>query len=149
MFKYKQISCIFLILCLLFLFWRCGNYHPSNIPNVPVDITLSIYEAQFVDLQAVGGYAYVNGGSRGIILYRASINRINAYERHCPYNTEDPCGVVSLDSSEIKLIDYGCDGNGCGSQFNIINGQVLNGPAVYALLQYNTSFDGAILRVYN
>lgn len=130
------------------IFLRCRQY-PANIPYVPIDITISTFDPQFVSLQAVGGWAYVNGGSRGLILYRASIDQVNCYERHCPYDTENPCGKVSVDSTGLFLIDNDCYGEGCGSRFSLINGSVVDGVAIYPLKQYNTSFDGALIRVFN
>lgn len=115
-----------------------------------VDITINIFDSQFVNLQAVGGSAYVNGGSRGIVLYRVSIDQFNAYERHCPYDTENLCGKVTLDSNGLYLVDDDCGGLGCGSRFNIINGTNVDGPAIYPLLQYNAAYDGgALVRIFN
>lgn len=130
------------------LFIHCGQ-HPANIPNVPIDITISTFVPQFISLQAVGGWAYLNGGSRGLILYRASIDQVNCYERHCPYDTENPCGKVSVDSNGLFLVDNDCYGEACGSRFSLINGSVVDGVAIYPLKQYNTSFDGALIRVFN
>lgn len=128
----------------------CKYQNPANIPHVDVDITINIFEQQYIDLQGVGGIAYVSGGSKGIVVYRVSIDQFNAYERHCPYDTENPCGKVSLDNNELYLVDNDCSGGGCGSRFNPINGSNVDGPAIYPLLQYNTAFDGgALLRIYN
>lgn len=137
--------CLTACLC----FWGCGNQNPGNIPNVPVDITLNIFDPSFQDLQGVGGYAFIPGGSRGIVVYRVSIDQFNAYERHCTYDADNPCGKVSLDESGVMLVDDDCNEEGCGSKFNIIDGSVIQGPALYPLLQYNTYFDGVVLRIYN
>lgn len=136
------------ISCLL-VFRGCGEVNPSNIPTVPVDINLNIYDPQFVNLLGTGGAVFIEGGVRGIVVYRASIDQFNAYERYCPYNTHLPCGKVSLHSSGIMLVDDDCSGEGCGSKFNIIDGSVIEGPASYPLLRYNTYFDGAIVRIFN
>ncbi|MCX7742966.1 MAG: hypothetical protein N2167_00230 [Flavobacteriales bacterium] len=141
-----SVLAIFVASSLLFI--RCGQY-PANIPYVPIDITISTFDPQFVSLQAVGGWAYLNGGSRGLILYRASIDQVNCYERHCPYDTENPCGKVSVDSNGLFLVDNDCYGEGCGSRFSLINGSVVDGVAIYPLKQYNTSFDGVLIRVFN
>lgn len=127
---------------------QCGQY-PANIPYVPIDITINTFEPQFISLQAVGGWAYLNGGSRGLILYRASIDQVNCYDRHCPYNTENSCGKVSIDSTGLFLVDNDCFGGGCGSRFSLINGSVVDGVAIYPLKQYKTTLDGALIRVFN
>lgn len=132
------------------LLLSCNKQYPVNIPLVPVDITINIFDPQYVDLQAVGGSAYISGGSRGILVYRVSIDQFNAYERHCTYDSENPCGKVSLDTDGLFLVDDDCFGSGCGSRFNVINGSNVDGPSIYPLIQYNTSFDGgALLRIYN
>lgn len=141
-----------LCLCLFFpLTWTCTPQYPPNIPQVQVDITLFLGDPFLVNLQGVGGSVEIPGGSRGILLYRASIDQFNAYELHCPYAHTDACGKVHPDQSGLFLVDDSCDtGAGCGSRFNIINGQVEAGPATYPLVQYNTNFDGqATLRIFN
>lgn len=128
----------------------CQKQYPVNIPYVKFDYTINIMDPAYVNLQAVGGSVFIDGGSRGIIIYRVSIEQFNAYERHCTYDSDNPCGKVSFDTSGIVLVDDDCAGSGCGSKFNIIDGSVSNGPAQYPLIQYTTSFDGmAMLRVYN
>lgn len=132
------------------LSWQgCGYSRPANIPFVPVDITINIYDPQFVSLQGVGGYTMIPGGSRGIILYRASIDQFHAYERHCTYDPGNGCGIVGPDPSGIILEDTDCSIDQCGSKFNVIDGSVIQGPATFALLQYPTAFDGVLLRIYN
>lgn len=128
----------------------CQRQYPVDIPYKTFDFTINILDPYYVNLQAVGGTAYLDAGSRGIVIYRVSIDQFNAYERHCTYDCTNACGKVSLDSSGIVLVDDDCGGAGCGSKFNIIDGSVLNGPAQYPLIQYTTSFDGmAILRIFN
>jgi hypothetical protein len=128
----------------------CQRQYPVNIPYVKFDYTINIMDPAYVNLQGVGGSVFIPGGSRGLIIYRVSIEQFNCYERHCTYNSDNPCGKVSFDSSGIVLVDDDCGGSGCGSKFNIIDGSVANGPAQYPLIQYTTSFDGiTMLRVYN
>ena len=138
------------LILLVFGFSGCQKQYPVNIPYVSFDYTINIFDPAFVSLQGVGGSVFIDGGSRGLIIYRVSIDQFNAYERHCTYDSENPCGKVDFDTSGIILVDNDCSGAGCGSKFNIIDGSVLNGPAQYPLIQYNTSFDGmAMLRVFN
>jgi len=141
---------LLLILPIMISLSGCQRQYPVNIPFVRFDYTINILDPAYVNLQGVGGSVFIDGGSRGIVIYRVSIDQFNAYERHCTYNCDNPCGKVSFDSSGIVLVDNDCGGSGCGSKFNVIDGSVVNGPAQYPLIQYTTSFDGqAILRVYN
>ena len=141
---------LFAFLLLAMAFSGCQKQYPVNIQYVKFDFTINILDPAYANLQGVGGTAIINGGSRGIIIYRVSIDQFNAYERHCTYDSDNACGKVSFDSSGIVLVDDDCGGSGCGSKFNIIDGSILNGPAQYPLIQYTTSFDGmAMLRIYN
>jgi hypothetical protein len=128
----------------------CTGVLPPNIPNVPVDQTIFIFDAQYAALQGVGGYAELPGGSRGILVFRVSIDRFNAYEMHCPYESSGTCGRVRPDDTGLFLVDDDCGGDGCGSRFNIIDGSVVSGPSFYPLVQYQVVLSGqGILRVFN
>jgi len=130
--------------------YGCRPQYPVNIPYVDVDVTINLFDPQYVNLQGVGGSAYLDGGSRGIFVYRVSIDQFNAYERHCTYDSENPCGKVTLDDNGLFLVDDDCFESGCGSRFNIINGSNVDGPAQYPLIQYNAVYDGGVLlHIYN
>lgn len=123
--------------------WGCKK-EDNGIPYVRVNIQIYTSDPNFVDLNAVGGWVYVTGGSRGILVYRSSNTEFKAYERHCTYQTEDPCGRIEVDSTNIIAKDP-C----CGSKFLMPDGSVTQGPANLGLLQYTTSFDGNVLSIYN
>jgi nitrite reductase/ring-hydroxylating ferredoxin subunit len=114
------------------------------IPYVYVDFYISISNPQFVSLNAIGGSVNVTGGSKGIILYRKSIDEFAAYDRHCPYLPENTCSLLKISSSGTTAIDT-C----CGSEFLLIDGSVLKQPSILPMLKYQTSFDGNQLHVYN
>lgn len=116
----------------------------NTIPNVSVDIYIYTTDPNFVNLNAVGGWVYVTGGSRGILVYRSSNSEFKAYDRHCPYQPDNTCGRVEVDSSNIQAID-----NCCGSKFLLTSGDVTQGPAGVPLKQYTTNFDGSVLHIYN
>ena len=52
---------------------------------------------------------------------------------------------VAVDSTEITARDTAC----CGSAFLIIDGSVTQGPSALGLQQYNTTFNGTTLRIFN
>lgn len=116
----------------------------SFIPNVPVQLVLNTLDPQYQDLNGVGGWAYVEGGSRGIIVFRSSFDQFMAYDRHCSFEPENSCGQVSISSNNL-LAEDSC----CASVFQLIDGQPIDGPAVRGLQQYSTSFDGNIIQVWN
>ena len=116
----------------------------DTIPGAIVNIVLSTTHADFNDLNAVGGWIYLIGGSRGILVYRVSIEEFMAYDRHCTYTPQESCALVDVDSSGVIAVDK-C----CGSKFVLTDGSVVNGPASIPLKQYQTSFDGNLLHIFN
>lgn len=128
----------------LFVFVSCKKNTESAIPYVSVNFYIYTSDPDFIDLNAVGGWTYVTGGSRGIIIYRYSNTEFKAYDRHCTYNPSNSCALVSVDVNNIQASDV-C----CGSVFSLVDGSVNNGPAGFPLKQYQTSFDGSRLHVYN
>ena len=122
----------------------CEKGTPSGIPYVPVNYQLTVSNPEFSPLLAVGGWLYIGGGSRGIIVYRYTPDEFRAYDRHCTFQVNDNCRV-SMDNTDITAVDEEC----CESKFLIIDGAPIDGPANIGLHQYNTSFDGNTLVIYN
>ena len=116
----------------------------DDIPNVRVDILLYTSQPSFANLNAIGGWTYLNGGVRGIIVYRRNQLEFTALERNCTFDPNVSCATVFVESNNIAAADT-C----CGSRFQLLAGNVLNGPATLGLIQYNTSFDGNALHIYN
>jgi nitrite reductase/ring-hydroxylating ferredoxin subunit len=132
---------IFLISC---IFSACSKDNNSNIPLVNVEITININNPSYNVIAVPGGWTYINGGSRGIIIYRVSNDQFNAYDRHCTFDSSNSCALVSIDATNITGLD-----DCCGSKFLLTDGSVTNGPANLPLKQYQTSFDGQVLRIFN
>ncbi|MBR9831902.1 hypothetical protein GYB57_07140 [bacterium] len=132
---------------LLFILMAIGcddNTTNSNIPNVAVNIYLSLQDPEFIDLTVPSGSVNVTGGSRGIVVYRVNEDEFKAYDRHCTYAPSSSCGIVEMENSGVSLRD-----NCCGSVFSIFSGYPSQGPAMVPLKEYRTSFDGNTLRIYN
>lgn len=122
----------------------CRKGTISGIPYVPVNYQLTVSNPEFSPLLAVGGWLYIGGGSRGIIIYRFSPDEFRAYDRHCTFLVDDNCRV-NMDNTDITAVDEEC----CESKFLIIDGAPIDGPANIGLHQYNTSFDGNTLLIFN
>ena len=117
----------------------------DTIPYVAVNIYVDTGSPSFVNLTVVGGWVYITGGNRGIVLYRKSPSEFMAYERTCSYKPSDANAKVDVDlSTNLFLQDASC-----GSKFLITDGSVQSAPAAYPLKHYNTSFDGQIVNIYN
>jgi nitrite reductase/ring-hydroxylating ferredoxin subunit len=114
------------------------------VPITPVNIYLYTTDPLFINLTAVGGWCYITGGARGILLYRKSTSEFMAYDRNCTYNSSDVCATVYVDATNIIATDT-C----CNSEFSIIDGNVLQAPAGLPLKTYTTSYDGNVLHIYN
>lgn len=121
-----------------------SNTTAGGVPFNQVDIQININNPAYNDLAVPGGWLYLTGGSLGIIVYRNTIDTFTALDRHCPYQPQDLC-QVAVDSTEITARDADC----CGSAFLIIDGSVTQGPSALGLQQYNTTFNGTTLRIFN
>lgn len=119
----------------------------NNVPYVPVDVYINISLPAYSNLNVIGGWAYVSGGNKGLIVYRQAADAFMAYDRICTYNASNSCGKVDVDSSGSYAI-CPCDG---GSKYQLYDGQVVKGPATFALKQYQTSYNDInnTLHIYN
>lgn len=135
---------ISLILLALPFFSHCSKNNPNTvIPNVFIDVQLNINEPSSFNLGPIGGWIYINGGSNGLIVYRADLDDFKCFDRHSTYNVSDWC-QVRVDSTGFVLEDT-CS----GSEFSIFDGNVIKGPASIPLKQYPTTFDGTFITISN
>jgi len=125
-----------------FLFSQCKK-DKDEIPNVYVDVYLYTTDPAFSPLNATAGYTYVAGGSKGIIIFRRSQTEFAAYDRHCTYKVPEG-NSITVDASGLIAVD-----SKCASKFLITDGSVNQGPAINPLKRYQTSFDGAVLHIFN
>lgn len=116
-----------------------------GIPYVNVSQYVFLNDPNFIGLNAVGGFAFLNGGSKGIIIYHRAFDEYVAFDRHCTWQTFNNC-TVSPDSSTLVIMNCGC----CTSKYSLIDGSVINGPSINPLLQYNAQISSpGTLHVYN
>ena len=117
----------------------------DEIPNAYVNFYIDVTSTQYSGLNNIGGYIYVTGGVRGILIYRRSTDEFMAYERDCPYQPSNSCALIEVDNSAVMAVDS-C----CGSQFLLLDGSIIQGPATKMLKQYLTTYDGiSMLHVFN
>lgn len=117
------------------------DVYVDQIPIVFVDETLNLNNFENTPLKNIGGYVYIEGGVRGIIVYRQSQDRFLAFERNCPFQPMDPCARVEVDESTLFMIDP-C----CSSTFDF-DGYPTGGPAEFQLRQYRTFLDQNFLLI--
>lgn len=136
---------IFLIPFLLLIIACDDNNFNPNFPKKNIQLTIYPGSGAYFDLGAIGGSLFLEGGVRGLVIYRDGSNSFQVFDRACPYNPQDDCEIVDFEKeNSFKLIDK-C----CGSQFLITTGEVLNGPSEFNLQRYNYTFDGNELRIWN
>jgi hypothetical protein len=144
----SQIYNSFFLFCIIsfnLLLTSCEEKDPYPIPNVPVNLLLNLDLPSYQNLNAPGGWVYINGGSRGIIVYR-NFNEFIALDRHSTYDSDNSCAIVSVDINNSFVLNDSCS----TSQYNMLDGTVVTGPAKWGLKSYNTSWDGAYtVQIYN
>ncbi len=120
----------------LFLFLNCSpDQSDDPIPYQPfADIVMNLNLPENTGLRSTGGYRYIGGGIRGIILYNQGSNVYYAYERNCSFHPNDACATVNVDVSTLFMIDP-C----CNSQFNFSTGNPQGGAASRPLRKYRTT----------
>jgi hypothetical protein len=138
------------ITTLLFLIcFSCGkkskNISSGNpVPSVPVQIRMYPNDVSNFNIQGIGGFMYIGGGIRGIILYRKSQDEFVAMERTSTALPNDDGAIVKVQSNNFTLRDTVSN-----SEWRIVDGGVTKGPAEYPLRQYLTSYDGNLLLIRN
>jgi hypothetical protein len=140
-----------LILLMLALFTSHCKKENGPLPFAVVNISIEPNSTQFINLNAVGGHEYItaNPPSRGIIVYRLSVNDFMAFERTCPYDPDGCCTTSSCTRLVVEddgiIVTDSC----CGSTYLILDGSNVTGPSVTPLKQYNTTYNGKTLHIYN
>lgn len=140
----KIFYCFLPFLLVVTLFWSCKKEKPYTIPETSVDIYIYTSNPSFISISVIGGWTYVAGGVRGVLIYRKSSTEFMAYERNCPYQSSDACATVVVDKSNIIATDT-C----CHSEFLLTDGSVIKAPASLPLKVYRNTFDGSVLHIYN
>lgn len=132
----------FLIIFVLSIF-SCGDSN-NYIRNVYVDVEIDLSLPEFSNLNTVGNSLFIEGGNKGIIIYRHSNYEYKIYDRNCSYEPNLECSYIDSVNSIIAFC--GC----CSSAFLLDqNGSAANSPAVLPLKQYNYSLNNTLLHIFN
>lgn len=136
----------FILICLFstgIISCKKNNKHP--VPNIPFDININIDLPTYNNLTGVGGSAYVNGGSKGIVVYRRSIHEFVAFDRHSPAEEGSCEQALVIDSTNTLQLNDLCS----GARFSLYDGSPIS-DSEYGLRMYATQFDGnSNLRIFN
>lgn len=115
----------------------------DGIPWQPFDvIQINLSLPQYVKLSTNGGSMLIDGGVRGIILYRQDASTYIAYEANCSYQPNSACATVEVHASSLYLF-CAC----CSSTFDFPTGYPTGGPAWRPLRRYYSSLNGNVLTI--
>jgi len=136
----------FIFLLLVGLLFSCKKNNSNPVPNIPFDITININLPSYSNLIGVSGWAYVNGGSKGIIVYRRGIDEFIAFDRHSPADVNGDCATpLYPDADNYLQLNDDCN----SATFSLYDGSPISGSD-YGLRQYQTAWNGnESLRIFN
>lgn len=135
------------ILFSIILFSGCKKNSNNNpVPNISFDITINTDLPSYSSLIGVGGWTYVNGGCKGIIVYRKATDLFVAFDRQSPKDPDGTCSKpLTPDADNFLQLNDTCS----GAKFSLYDGSAISGSD-YGLRQYQTSWNGInSLRIYN
>ena len=144
-----------LSLGLLLIHSSCGDDNTNQqsfIPDVPVSITINTDLPSYYHLKNLGGFEYLDGGYRGVLLIHNFDDLYYAIERTCSFESDKECAHIFVDSMNFQLmcgqyVDTGfveC----CASKFTF-DGNVLEPPAQLPLKLYRVTPNGGLLTISN
>jgi nitrite reductase/ring-hydroxylating ferredoxin subunit len=121
---------LFLLLVLLISFSCEKNDTNDVLPNVYVDETINLNLPKYIDLQTPSGWAYINGGNKGILVQNTGIGNppYKAFDRACPNND---CGSAMTFDGSLRM-KCPCD----NSEYSIINGLPQTAGNAYSAREY-------------
>ena len=142
---FHRTGLVVLLFVFVFFLPQCKKESQQNeIPVIAVSIALDPNSTEYLRLNSVNGWEYLTGGYKGIIVFRSSTNGFMAYERACPYDWGQSTARINVDTSGITTV---CPS--CKSKFILLNGSPIGGPSPYPMKQYQTTYDGVTLYIYN
>lgn len=139
----KRLIGVFGIFLTMAILISCKDTNTRYIPYVSIQINKPISNPDLINLQTIGGYVYLTGGSRGLVLYRKNEDEIKCYDRHSSYLPDNNCRVA-VDSSNIAVKDP-CS----NSRWILTDGQPIAGEATLPLQEYTCDFDGQRINIVN
>ncbi|MBP5547532.1 MAG: hypothetical protein J6X58_01390 [Bacteroidales bacterium] len=121
--------------------------HRDDSCYVPIGITnfeIEPNSAEYQGVNSVGGYIYLTGGHRGVIVVRMAYDQFVAFERTCPADSTTAVEISADWGSSLLECPK------CHTCFIIASdGMPMDGGATECpLYQYSTSYSGGVLWVY-
>ena len=128
---------------MVFTLFSCEDNTRINscFRNSIAQVSLDLNNPQLNGLLTPTGFAEVNGGLQGIILYNGATLGYKAFDRKCPkFDCNTP---MSFDGSRLKC---SCD----NSEYSILTGEPLpQGTDACFAREYTVTQNGSSLRISN
>ena len=139
-----KIRIFLLILILAGVSCKKNRTHP--IPSIAFDLQIDLTLPSYQELNSVGGWAYVSGGIKGIVVYRQSTDIFVAWERMSPEDPDNVCSTpLTIDTTNFLQLNDACS----GAKFSMYDGSPISGSD-WGLRKYQTEWNGSnLLRIYN
>lgn len=140
----RNILIIFLFLTL----FGCSKNGQHPVPYYSFDANVNLTLPSYIDLQGVGGWAYVSGiGSKGVIVYRQSMQNFVAFDRHSPADEGFDCETgLTPDSNNFLILNDPCS----NAQFSLYDGSIIGGDTEWGLRAYEVEYyGGQYIRIFN
>ena len=96
----KQTTILFSLIC-IFAFSCKKDNSDDIIPYVPVNTTIYLSLPEYAPLNSIGNSVFIDGGYRGLVVYRRALTEFVAYDRACPYDPTATGAKLVLDSSKL------------------------------------------------
>lgn len=139
-----KIRIFLLILVLTGVSCKKNRNHP--VPSIAFDFTIDLTLPTYQYLNSVGGWAYVPGGIKGIVVYRQSTDVFVAWERMSPEDPDNVCATgLTADSANFLILIDPCS----SARFSMYDGSPIANSS-WGLRKYQTLWNGSnTLRIYN
>ncbi|MDX9905623.1 MAG: hypothetical protein RBS55_03450 [Bacteroidales bacterium] len=126
----------------------CGKDDGDRLPLPPTDITIDPNSTIYQELNIVGGWTYlgiqdgVEPPSRGIIVYRLSMDQFMAFERTPPFKPDSCCNTSGTVCTSLVVDNfYPFVMDTCtNSKYLILDGSPVSGPSTMTLGIYVTEY---------
>ena len=136
----RKLWTILLLACLTFS--GCRDT-PGVIPFVDVNIDLNLSLPAYNSLNFPGNWLYISGGSRGLIVYRYTLDEFVVLDRHATFDVGAGC-QCTLSEDGYTILDPCSD-----SQWYIFDGSIIQGPTTAPLERYTTTWIPPVLSIQN
>ncbi|PID68582.1 MAG: hypothetical protein CR989_04875 [Flavobacteriales bacterium] len=134
-----------IFILLIFVALSCSNSDDNNpnLPDVAVNKTLYLNNPSNNNLLFAGGYVEINGGIKGIVVYRGNNDTFYAYDLACPHLAVDSCDKMIIEDGIFLVCT--CD----NTKFALALGGAPQSDTKYAAKAYNVIQEGKKLIITN